>query len=113
MENVENEVRAVEKLCKPGTHKNIVAVLRHGNLHSSYYFLDMELCDLNLESWIERKWDQRIEPELRYFMANAPSRMRLGQIWDIMEDITIGAAYIHSKQEVHRDLKPRNSAPRL
>jgi serine/threonine protein kinase len=31
------------------------------------------------------------------------------QIWDVMEDLTKGVAFIHSQGHVHRDLKPRNS----
>ena len=56
MEDIQNEVRAAVKLCEPGTI-NIVSVLRHGKLPSSpYYFIDMELCDLNLATYIYRKW---------------------------------------------------------
>lgn len=69
----------------------------------------MELCDLNLESWILRKWDEETEKKLPYLTGNLPSRMRIGQIWDAMEDITRAVAYIHSNKEIHRDLKPCNS----
>ena len=108
-EDIQNEVRAVAKLCKPDTHKNIVSVFRYGSFSDSYYFLDMELCDLNLECWIERKWNKEIEKELHYLTGDFPSRMRIGQVWDVMEDVTRALAFIHSKKEIHRDLKPRNS----
>lgn len=109
MEHIENELRAVEKLCKPGTHKNIVAVVRYGRFPPSYYFIDMELCDINLECWIERRWSTVHEKTLPYMTADFPPRMRMSQIWDIMEDVLNGVAFIHSRQEIHRDLKPRNS----
>jgi serine/threonine protein kinase len=104
------EVQAVEKLCKPGGHKNIVSVFRQGWLSpSSYYYLDMEFCDLNLDSWIQRRWTPVLEQKLPYLTANVPSRTRMTQIWDIMEDLTKGVAFIHAVGQVHRDLKPRNS----
>ena len=37
-----------------------------------------------------------------------PPRMRLGQVWDIMEDITRAVAFMHDDHEIHRDLKPSN-----
>ena len=104
------EVQAVEKLCKPGTHKNIVSVFRQGWLSpSSYYYLDMEFCDLNLDCWIQRRWTRVVEHKLQYLTANVPSRTRITQIWSIMKDITKGVSFIHSTGQVHRDLKPRNS----
>jgi serine/threonine protein kinase len=111
-EDILKEVRAVEKLCKPGTHKNIVSVFRQGWLSpSSYYYLDMEFCDLNLDSWIQRRWTPVVKQKLPYLTANLPSRTRMTQIWDIMEDLTKGVAFIHTMGQVHRDLKPRNSTP--
>lgn len=47
---VQNEVRAVSKLCMSTTHRNIVEVLRHGSSpDGSHYFFDMELCDWTLQ----------------------------------------------------------------
>ena len=68
----------------------------------------MELCNLNLECWIERKWNEATEKKLPYLTGNIHSRMRMGQIWDVMKDITRALAFIHSEKEVHRDLKLRN-----
>lgn len=101
------------KLCNPGAHKNIVAVFRHGKLPPSYYFLDMEFCDMNLDTFIERKWSPETAKELPQLTAKVSPRMRTAQIWDIMEDITSGLAFVHSKKEIHRDLKPRNSTSRM
>ena len=71
----------------------------------------MELCDINLESWIERKWTEETEKKLAYLMGDFPSRMRMAQIWHVMEDVTSAVEFIHSQKEIHRDLKPRNSNP--
>src|SRR5436190_1818295 len=83
--DIRNELRAVAKLCKPNMHQNIVSVFRYGQFSSSYYFLDMEPCDLNLESWIERKWSPAIEQNLPYFTENISPRIRMAQVWNIME----------------------------
>ena len=88
-----------------------VEVFRHGKFLPSYYFIDMELCDMNLECWIERKWDLVLEKKLPYLTGNFPSRTRMAEIWDIMEDVTNGVTFIHSMKEIHRDGKPRNSKP--
>ena len=78
-----------------------------GQLSSpSYYFIDMELCDLNLEDYIKRT------PELQrvpFMTAELPSRLRMVMIWHIMNDVLNGLVFIHAASCVHRDIKPRNS----
>jgi len=59
---------------------------------SSHYFIDMEFCDKNLEEYIHET-----------------SNFEIDRIWSIMKDISDGVSFIHSHDEVHRDLKPRNS----
>jgi serine/threonine protein kinase len=87
----------------------MVSVLRHGPLSvPSYYFIDMELCDMNLESYIRREWTDTVVKNAPYFTIDQPPRMRTAQIWDIVEDIAEGVAFIHSNGITHRDLKPRN-----
>ena len=51
-EDIQTELRALDKLCKSG-HPHIVQVLRNGSLNSEVqlYFIDMELCDFNLEQY--------------------------------------------------------------
>jgi serine/threonine protein kinase len=87
---VENEQRAVVKLCQD-SHKNLVAILGLGKFDSSHYYIDMELCQSDLEQYIQT------------------SNVEIDRIWGIMRDISDGVAFIHSHNEVHRDLKPRNS----
>jgi len=95
---IENEVRIVTKLsCKRPAHPNIVQVFRHGGMDKSpYYYLDMELCDENLEQYMNR-----------YRCTN--TSMGIWQIWNIMAQIADGLSFIHHLGEVHRDMKPNNS----
>jgi serine/threonine protein kinase len=109
-DDVNNEMRAVDKLCRTNdTHPNIVTVFDYGRISQFIYFIDMELCDLNLERWIYRSWDENAAKKMPFLTTELPSRARVGQVWDIMEDITCAVAFIHSKLEIHRDLKPANS----
>src|SRR5271154_4477845 len=97
-----NEIRAAEKLCGPGANRNIVPLFHHGRLaNSHYYFLDMELCDLNLEDYIQRKWPSMVKEQIELFVNvdQLDSKSRQGQFWGIMRDIANGVAYIHSNGE--------------
>src|ERR1700689_1828986 len=51
--DIQNEANAIELLCRKATHQNIVKVFRHGWLYESpYYYIDMQMCAFNLESFI-------------------------------------------------------------
>jgi serine/threonine protein kinase len=72
--------------------------------NSSYYFIDMELCDMTLKDFItsfQASRSSQGESDLPY---RAPDQ----EIWTIMMQIASGLEYIHSEGEVHRDLKPAN-----
>jgi serine/threonine protein kinase len=75
------------------------------NILSPYFYIDMELCELNLEEHIY---------EDRVLNVHGKQRRRLllplntNSIWGIMRDISEGLAFIHENKEVHRDLKPTN-----
>lgn len=109
-EDIQNELRAVSKLCGSLTHRNIVPVLRQGTMPPNYYFIDMELCELSLKTYLLRRWTPSLEKDVPFFANESlPQWMRVRHLWGIMEDIASGVAFIHSHEEVHRDLKPPNS----
>jgi serine/threonine protein kinase len=106
---VENEARAIAKLCKPSAHENIVSVLRHGYLQDNgYFFCDMELCHMNLNTYISRTWKNPVPKELEPLTGPLTPREKIKMAMYIMVDIAEGVSYIHSHGEVHRDLKPEN-----
>jgi serine/threonine protein kinase len=67
------------------------------------YFIDMELCDLNLEQYNKATLTAAL-------VNQEPLRVHEARIWDIMKQVTNGLVFMHSNDEVHRDLKPRNGS---
>ena len=99
----QNEIRAIRKLCN-GMHKNIIEVFEIGEFPDSMYaFIDMELCDLNLEDYNKNNWMSSLIHE----NLNVKGLKEL-QACNIMKQIADGVVFVHEKGEVHRDLKPRN-----
>jgi serine/threonine protein kinase len=108
-EHTTNELRVVKKLFENGHHDNIVEVYKYGQLlNGPFLYIDMEVCALNLENFIQRQWTIEIYTHLPYLTVDLPPRLRAAQIWNIMEDIIRGLEYVHGLHEVHRDMKPRN-----
>ena len=106
-EDIEIEAEAIKKVCKKDSHPHIVEVLRMGELrNSSNYFIDMELCDLNLEDYI---YSRKSGGGLPFYNKAAKPPLRAQQIWYILIHIARGAKYMHLIGMVHRDLKPANS----
>lgn len=103
----------IEKLCKGGGHPNIVVVLKHGWLNlNENYFVDMELCAINLEDYIRK--DFKTVLGLSQYLDPLSATDEVGgwmsclTLWGIMRQITSGLEFIHNHRELHRDLKPRN-----
>ena len=95
----------MQKLCK-SSHPNIVQIFDLGQLKpdSAFYFLDMELCDFTLEDYC-RGFDV---PILENWTVIRKQRALALSICLINDQIVDGLIYIHSSQEVHRDLTPHN-----
>ena len=106
---IANEIRVITKLWSNGGHENIIQILRHGWLNKDQkYYLDMELCAMNLDGFIRGPYIAALGN--RYFDpkgigGDGPECLNL---WNIMRDIAGGLQYIHGLREVHRDLKPQN-----
>ena len=108
-EYVEREVKAIQKLCSgPATHPNIVQVMNHGLLwNSPYYYIDMELCDMNLEDYLQQKPPSSTAAVLPCCIKGG-GLDALIQTWSIMSQIASGVVYIHRENQIHRDIKPGN-----
>lgn len=96
----------MKALCHKESHLNIIHLLDHGVLvDKSVYFIDMELCDISLEQYMNgtsaimgfhrlQDW-KKLEPNI--FLITA-----------IMQQLLSGLAFIHKSGKVHRDLNPKN-----
>ena len=86
------------KLCN-GSHKNLVRVSGCGEFADlSYAFIDMELCELNLDDYNKSLW----------VVAKVDGGPTETQIWSVMMEIASGLSYIHDNKAIHGDLKPSN-----
>jgi hypothetical protein len=78
---IENEARAISKLCAPGA-VGVVEVLRHGwsaKDMSSWYYIDMEFCAQTLEHWLHDSSsvdgaETQLGPRFAEFQAPVPPR---------------------------------------
>lgn len=105
MEDYRNEVEAMKTLCNK-SHINMIQYIDDGAVVSKLkYFIDMELCDINLSQYIEGTesvigvhglppWNKE-NPDIFLLIA-------------IMQQLLSGLAFMHEKDKVHRDLDPRN-----
>ena len=119
-EDIQNEARVVDAICKNGGHENIVGILNHGWLRGSLnvYFIDMELADLTLTDYIRYLGGSTssaidihaIQSSSPVFIRrDCPFKERIHNIWIIGLHIAKGLEFMHRHKHVHRDLKPSNS----
>lgn len=100
----ENEARVIDMLCK-SSQRNIVQVFRHGELDpDSHYYIDIELCDLNLDDHARGK----VIPPLPDWNDLRIQDVLAQHIFGILEGVVDGLMFIHLHQQVHRDLHPTN-----
>jgi serine/threonine protein kinase len=77
----------------------------------TYYRIDMELCEMDLDAYIQQDFPFSFSPVVAESSSphvDLSLKTRLQCIQKIVNDIVSGVSYIHKKNEVHRDLKPRN-----
>src|SRR5271168_3341412 len=103
---IANETRAIDKLCRLLNNDSIVLVFQHGLLKNSpYYFIDMELCDLNLNTYIYMK----TPPDFLEPLYSPETGIVQGNVaCEVLEGLAQGLKFIHENSEVHRDIKPKN-----
>jgi|SRR5579871_6211129 len=111
-QEIEQEAAAITALAHGG-HENLIQILRHGWLdpEESIYFIDMELCDRNLSSFIEEPLDSASScPDHPGYLKDEdpPIWWRSSEIMRINFQLANGTEYIHRRDMVHRDLKPNN-----
>jgi len=106
-EDILNEARAINKLCQ-GSHENIVTVFNHGRFNATFplYFIDMELCDINLEEYLLGT-KSGIRGLVDRGTACKEGRHQF-LILAIMQQLISGLSFIHSHDEVHRDMVLQN-----
>lgn len=119
--DIENEVKAITDICASSGHGNVIRFLDHGPLPASdYYYIDMELCDFNLDKYIHAPnrlpliWGRRLKRKTRERLKPAfceewnSIQEKRENVWTIMDHITAGVEFLHGRGLAHRDLKPQN-----
>lgn len=104
--DIDNEVRAIRRLCKTH-HPNIVQVLKYDKLKedAKFFYIDMVLCETSLEAFLRRG----VETDgVHWETIRQDEQKSLEVSYTILQHIVNGLFYIHTMGEVHRDLSPDN-----
>jgi serine/threonine protein kinase len=102
-EGIENEIRTMKQLCTTG-HENIVQVYQQDVLRlTTFYFIDMELCDINLDEYLQGRRDLHSLFEWKIAEGHGPFLT-----YTILQEILAGLIFIHDSEDAHMNLHPRN-----
>ena len=108
MEDYKNEVAAMKTLCNK-SHTNMIQYIADGSIVSnpaeSFHFIDMELCDINLNQYINGTLNVAGIHGLPVWNKENPD---IFLITAIIQQLLSGLAFMHKEDKVHRDLDPRN-----
>jgi len=106
----ENEVRVFKKFKERGQCENVILSLQYGWLDSTRFYVDMELCFINLRQFIIflRNSGADMLKTLSFWDFPSHRQLECFTLWDIMRQMIRGLDFIHSQKEIHRDLKPEN-----
>jgi serine/threonine protein kinase len=104
-DKIDERTTIMKTVCQGSRH--IVEILGHGMLRENVYFIDMELCALNLSDYIS--WEPNHTP-----IVGLPEWKNAvkAQTITILEDILQGLSFLHhSDIKQHGNLKPQNGIP--
>jgi serine/threonine protein kinase len=101
------EVENMKILCNK-SHKNIIQYIGDGIIApTSFYYIDMELCDIDLSKYMNGGNNVIGVHGLPSWNKDDPD---VFMIVAIMQQLLSGLAFMHKENKVHRDLDPTNGS---
>jgi len=99
-------------LKRAGQHDNIVSILAFGDMHgtTSRYYIDMELCDMDLDSYIHHRKSESLFEALHdlpiFVSLGDPPQTQWINVAIIMTHISAGLSFLHANDLIHRSTRP-------